>query len=100
MQPWQINVLKLEMSVLDHLNEFIHEHVLYFFMGTIYLLLAILAWVLIKILQPPPGEPRPYVRPQIVVQVDNPPPPSPEPIFDPFPPLRDTPECDPDDYWD
>jgi hypothetical protein len=29
MQPWQIKALKLEMSALNHLDGFIHEHALY-----------------------------------------------------------------------
>ena len=46
MQPWQIKALELEASALNRLDGFIHEHALYFFIGAIYLLLALLAWVL------------------------------------------------------
>ena len=46
MQPWQIKALELEASGLKHLDGFIHEHALYFLIGAIYLLLALLAWVL------------------------------------------------------
>jgi hypothetical protein len=45
MQPWQIKALELEASGLKHLDGFINEHALYFLIGTIYLLLALLAWV-------------------------------------------------------
>lgn len=46
MQPWQVKALKLEASALNHLDGFIHEHSLYFLIGAIYLLLALLVWVL------------------------------------------------------
>jgi hypothetical protein len=46
MQPWQIKALELEASGLKHLDGFIHDHALYFFIGAIYFLLALLAWVL------------------------------------------------------
>ena len=46
MQSWQIKALELEVSALKFLDEFIHEHALYFFIGASHLLLAILAWVL------------------------------------------------------
>ena len=46
MQPWQIKALELEVSALNRLDGFIHEHALYFLIGAIYLLLALLAWVL------------------------------------------------------
>jgi hypothetical protein len=46
MQPWQIKALELEASGLKHLDGFVHEHALYFLIGAIYLLLALLAWVL------------------------------------------------------
>ena len=41
MQPWQIKALELEASGLKHLDGFIHEHALYFLIGAIYLLLAL-----------------------------------------------------------
>jgi hypothetical protein len=46
MQPWQIKALELEGSLLKSLDGFVHEHALYFLVGVIYLLLALLAWVL------------------------------------------------------
>jgi hypothetical protein len=42
MQSWQIKALELEVSALNRLDGFIHEHALYFFIGAIYLLLALL----------------------------------------------------------
>jgi len=46
MQSWQIKALELEASALKHLDGFIHEHALYFLMGAIFLLLALLIWIL------------------------------------------------------
>jgi hypothetical protein len=40
MKPWQIKALEPEVSVLKHLDGFVHEHALYFLIGAIYLLLA------------------------------------------------------------
>jgi hypothetical protein len=86
MQPWQIKALELEASGLKHLDGFVHEHALYFLIGAIYLLLALLAWVLSgglrrKLLV---GRPVPHVRPVIAVLITiGRPPPPPEP-FDPL----------------
>ncbi|HEV2327453.1 MAG TPA: hypothetical protein VGY56_01545 [Verrucomicrobiae bacterium] len=92
MQSWQIKALELERLALEHLDGFMRAHALYFFMGAIYLLLALLAWVLSGALRPKGGKPLPYVRPAIIIQLPGtPPPPPPEPPFDPFPPVR---ECD------
>jgi hypothetical protein len=95
MQPWQIKALKLEVSVLDAVNGFVHTHALCFFIGAIYLLLALLAWVLSGALRRKGGKPMSYVRPTIVIQLPGTPPPPLEPPFDPFPPLREPP-----DYYD
>jgi hypothetical protein len=101
MPIWEIKALKLELSVLDALDGFIHEHALVFFMGAIYLLLALLVWVLAGALRPRPGQPRPNAPPVIVIEVDNPPSIFTEsPQFDPFSPLRDTAEYDPNERWD
>ena len=83
MQPWQIKALELEASGLKHLDGFIHEHALYFFIGAIYFLLALLAWVLSGALRRKEGKPMFHVRPAIVIQLPGPPPP-PEPPFDPL----------------
>jgi hypothetical protein len=42
MQPWQIQAFELESSGLKHLDGFVQEHALYFLIGAIYLLLALL----------------------------------------------------------
>ena len=98
MQSWQIEALQLEGSLLKSLDGFIHEHALYFLVGIIYLLLALLAWVLSGGLQPKSGKPIPHVRPGIIIHLSGTPPPPPEP-FDPFPPLREC-DCDHDhDDW-
>ena len=99
MQPWQIKSLGWEASALDHLTEYISEHALYFFMGAIYLLLALLVWVLSGGLRRK-GNPTCHVRPTIVVYQTQSPPPPQEPPFNPFPPLRETSEYGHDEDWD
>ena len=101
MQSWQIKALELEGSALTHLDGFVRDHALWFLMGVIYLLLALLAWVLSGGLRRKGGNPTAYyVRPTIVIhQMPSPPPPA-EPVFDPFPPLRDPPEYGHDEDWD
>jgi hypothetical protein len=96
MQPWQIKALELEASGLKHLDGFIHEHALGFFIGAIYLLLALLAWVLCGALRQK-GKPTPHVRPAIIIQFPGAPPPPTEPAIDPFPPLREPADCGHDD---
>ena len=69
MQPWQIKALELEASALKHLDGFIHEHALYFFIGAIYLLLALLAWVLSGALRRKGGKSTHHVRPAIIIHL-------------------------------
>ena len=102
MQSWQIKALELEASALKHLDGFIHEHALYFLMGAIYILLALLIWVLCGGLRPKGGSPTSHVRLGIMIQPPSKTPPVAE-SFDPFPPLRDPLDChcDCDDpNWD
>ena len=102
MQTWQIKALELEASVLKHFDGFIHEHALYVLIGTIYLLLALLAWVLSGALRRKGGNfPFPsccdFHSPAGTL------PPAPGEQFDPFPALRDPPDYhyDCDDFdWD
>jgi hypothetical protein len=75
MQPWQIKALELEASGLKHLDGFVHEHALYFLIGAIYLLLALLAWVLSGALRPKGGQPITHVRPVFFIHLPGPPPP-------------------------
>ena len=93
MQPWQIKALELETSGLKHLDGFVHDHALYFLIGAIYLLLALLVWVLCGALRPKGGKPMSHVRPAIFIQLPGTPPP-------PFaPPLWEPPDYyDHDDY--
>jgi hypothetical protein len=100
MQPWQIKALELEASGLKHLDGFIHEHALGFFIGAIGLLLAALAWVLSGALRRKGGNSVAHVRPVVFIPVPEPPHPSPD-TFDPFPPPHH-PACDdhPDDCDD
>ena len=99
MQPWQIKALELEASGLKHLGGFIHEHALYFLIGAIYLLLALLAWVLNGGLRRKGGKSMLHVRPVFFIHLSGPPPPPPD-TFDPFPPPHHSAHCDhDDDYW-
>jgi len=100
MPNWEIEALKLEMSALDALDGFIREHALVFFMGAIYLLLALLVWVLVVAFRPRPGKSRPHVPRVIVIEVETAPPPAADPPFIQFPPLREPDEYDPDEHWD
>ncbi len=86
MQPWQIKALELESSALKSLDGFVHEHALYFLVGAIYLLLALLAWVLSGALRRKGGKSTHHVRPAIIIRLPGSPPPPP----DPFPPFRET----------
>jgi hypothetical protein len=92
MQPWQIKALELEGSALKHLDGFVHEHALYFLIGAIYLLLALLAWVLSGGLRRKGEKSTHHIRPAIIIQLPGASPPQAE-TFDPFPPLRDPPDC-------
>jgi hypothetical protein len=78
MQPWQIKVLELEASVLKHLDGFIHEHALGFFIGAIYFLLALLAWIFSGGLRRKfPNQPNVRASIGIIIQPHRPPPASP-----------------------
>ncbi len=98
MQPWQIKALELEVSALNHLDGFIHEHALYFLMGAIYVLLALLAWVLSGALRRKGGKSAHHIRPVIFIDLTGQPPPPPD-TFDPFPPYRESSHCDCDDHY-
>jgi hypothetical protein len=99
MQPWQIKALELEASGLKHLDGFIHEHALYFLIGAIYLLLALLAWVLSGALRRNGGKTTAHVRPALFIHLPGTPPPPPGPQFDPFLLLQEPPDYyDHDDY--
>jgi len=98
MQPWQIKALELEASGLKHLDGFVHDHALYFLIGAIYLLLALLVWVLCGGLRRNGGKTTAHVRPALFIHLPGTPPPS-EPQFDPFIPLQEPPDYyDRDDY--
>jgi hypothetical protein len=100
MPNWEIEALKLEMSALDALNVFIHAHALVFFMGFIYLMMALFVWVLVVALRPRHGQSRPHAPRVIVIEVETAPPPAADPPFIQFPPLREPDEYDPDEHWD
>jgi hypothetical protein len=98
MQPWQIKALELEMMAFNRLDGFIREHVLYFLIGAIYLLLALLALVLCGALRRKSGPSTHHVRPVIFIELPGTPPPPAEPPFDPFSPMREPEYYDHDDY--
>ena len=100
MQPWQIKALELEVSVLKNLDGFIHEHALVFFIGAIYLLLALLEWVLSGGLRRKDWKSALHVRPGLFIHLPGSPSPPPD-TFDPFPPPHHSAHCDHgDDYWE
>jgi hypothetical protein len=87
MATWETKALEWEMSGLKHLDGFMDEHALFFLVGAIYLLLALLVWVLSGGLRRKlwKGEPIPHVQPIIIVEIPVGQPP-PQETFDPFPP--------------
>jgi hypothetical protein len=99
MQPMQIKALELEQSVLKFLDGVISDYGVYIFMGLVFLLIPLLAWVLSgglrrKLLK---GKPVLHVTPVIGVQIPIGRPTPPPESFDPFPPLQDQPDRDNDD---
>jgi hypothetical protein len=99
MQPMQMKALELEQSVLKFLDGVIADYGLYIFMGLVFLLIPFLAWVLSgglrrKLLK---GKPMPHVTAVIGLQIPIGRPTPPPESFDPFPPLRDQPDCDHDE---
>ena len=93
MQPWQIKILDLEASGLKHLDGFIHEHALYFLIGAIYLLLALLVWVLSGASRGKGGKRASHIRLGLYIHLLGSPPP-PSNTFDPFPPPHHSTHCD------
>ena len=96
MQSWQIKALELEASGLKHLDGFIHEHDLGFFIGVIYLLLALLVWILSGALRGKAETFAPLVRPGLFIHLPGPKPP-PRDTFDPRP--QHSAQCDHDEDW-
>jgi hypothetical protein len=92
MQAWQIKALELEASGLKHLDGFIREHALYCLIGAIYLLLALLVWVLSGALRRNGGKSTHHVRPVIFIDLTGPPP-TPLDTFNPFPLYRESSHC-------
>ena len=99
MQSWQIKALELEVSVLKHLDGFVREHALYFLIGAIYLLLALLVWVLSGALRRKGRKFTSHVRPALFIYLPGPPPP-PADTFNPFPPPHHSAHCDHGDDWE
>ncbi len=99
MQSWQIKALELEASGFKHLDGFIHEHALFFLIGTIYLLLALLVWTLSGASRRKGGKSISNVRPGIFIDLTGPPPTPAEPPFEPFLPYREPSHYDCDDHY-
>jgi len=94
MESMQIKALGLEQSVLKFLDEVIADYGLYIFMGLVFLLIPVLAWVSSgglrrKLLK---GKSLTNVPPVIVVHLPGEPPRPPD-NFEQFPPLHDPPDC-------
>ena len=92
MQPKAIELLQ---SVFEFLDGIIRDDGLYIFIGFVYLLIPFTIWAVggglrRKLLK---GKPMPHVPPVIVIYQPGMPPRPPE-TFDPFPPLRDPPDCE------
>jgi hypothetical protein len=99
MQLWQIKALELEASELKHLDGFIRDRALYFLIGVIFLLLALLEWVLSGGLRRNGGKTLSCIQPTIIIQLPETPPQPAEPPFDPFPLWREC-DCEHDhDQW-
>jgi hypothetical protein len=97
MQTWQIKALELEASALDSLSGFIHEHALWFLVGAIYVLMALLIWVLCGGLRRTfPSQPHVRAGIGIIIQPQAPPTPPPVIILHDY----DPPDCDCDDDWE
>ena len=96
MQPWQMKALELEVSGLKHLDGFIHGNALGFFIGAIYLLLALLAWVLCGALRRKGGKLMFHVRPAVFIRLPGPP--SSSDTFNP--PPHHSAHCDHDEDWE
>ena len=99
MQSWQIKALELEVSVLKHLDGFVREHALYFLIGAIYLLLALLVWVLSGGLRRRGGKSVTHVRPGLCIHLLGPTPPA-QDTLDPFPAPYHSTRCNRDDDWE
>jgi hypothetical protein len=99
MQPWQIKALELETSGLKQLDGFVHEHALGFFIGAIYLLLALLAWVLSGALRRNGGKRKPQIRPALLIRLPGTPRLDLD-TFDPFPPAPGSAHFGHDDDWE
>jgi hypothetical protein len=100
MQPMQIKAPELEQSVLKFLDGVIADYGVYIFMGLVFLLIPILAWVLSGGLRRKQlkGKPMPHLTAAIGVQITIGRPTLPPEPFDAFPPFRDLSGGDPDEY--
>jgi hypothetical protein len=94
----EIKTRDLEQSLLKFLDGVIADYGIYIFMGLVFLLIPFLVWVLRGGLRRKQlkGKPMPQVTATIGMQITIGRPTRPSEAFDPFPPLRDPPDCDHD----
>jgi hypothetical protein len=93
----QLQAIEVVQSAFEFLDGVIHDDGIYIFIGFVYLLIPIAIWAMSgglrrKLLK---GKPMPHVPPVIVIHLPGSPA-RPTETFDPFPPLRDSPDCDHD----
>jgi hypothetical protein len=95
MEPMQIKALELEQSMLKFLDGIISDYGLCIYMGLVVVLIPFLAWVLSGGLRRKlfKGKRVPHVMAVIGVQISIGRPTPTLETFDPFPPLRDPPDC-------
>jgi hypothetical protein len=93
----QLKAIELVQSAFEFLDGVMRDDGLYIFIGFVYLLMPFTIWALSgglrrKLLK---GKLMPHVPPVIVIYQPGVPPQPTDP-FNPFPPLRDPPDCDHD----
>ena len=91
----EVKVLELEEVALEHLDNFIHNHALYFLIGAIFLFLALLAWVLNRASRRKRAQDLSHIRPVIFIDVSGS---RQVETLDPLLPSHNPPDYDDDDH--
>jgi hypothetical protein len=97
MPSWEIKGLKLEESALKNLDGFFAHHMALVSICLVYLLILLGGGLILLLCFGRRKSSGVRIRPAIFTHQSNPPPPT-EPPFDPFPPMREPPEREHDDY--